>query len=79
MKDEDIVPLQNDSFPFFFFFFSDFRFFFFCAYGGLHRRSPHVKKAAKIGFGSQRKQKKKVTEKTMKHNLTNYSKFFFLF
>ena len=45
-----------------FFFLSEFQVFSY-AYGGLHRWSPHGEKAAKVRFGSQRKQKKKVTEK----------------
>ena len=54
---------------------------FFYAYGGLHRWSPRREKTAKVGFGSQRKQKKKVTEKKVKYNLTNYfkKKFKYLF
>ena len=37
------------------------------AYGGLHRSSPRGEKAAKVGFDSQRKhKKKKVTEKGKK-------------
>ena len=49
---------------FLFFFLSEFQVFS-DAYGGLHRWSPHGEKAAKVRFGSQRKQKKKVTEKKM--------------
>ena len=58
---------------FLFFFLSEFQVFSY-AYGGLHRWSPHGEKAAKVRFGSQRKQKKKVTGKKVKHNLINYSK-----
>ena len=53
--------IQNDSFPFLFFFLSEFQVFDY-AYGGLHRWSPHGEKAAKVRFGSKKKQKKKVTE-----------------
>ena len=62
--------VQNDSFSFLFFL-SKFQVLSY-ACGGLHRWSPHGEKAAKVGFGSQRKQKKKVTEKGVKYNLTNY-------
>ena len=58
---------------FLFFFLSEFQVFS-DAYGGLHRWSPHGEKAAKVRFGSQRKQKKKVTGKKVKYNLINYSK-----
>ena len=50
---------KYDSFPFLFLFFQVFSY----AYGGLHRWSPHGEKVAKVGFSSQRKLKKKVTEK----------------
>ena len=58
---------------FLFFFLSEFQVFSY-AYGGLHRWSPHGEKAAKAGFCSQRKRKKKVIEKRVTHNLTNYFK-----
>ena len=40
--------------------------YFFYAYGGLHRWSPRRDKTAKVGFGSQRKQKKKKVIKQKK-------------
>ena len=50
MKDEDIVPLQNDSFPFFFFFFSDFRFFFSVHMEACIDEAHTIKKQLKLGL-----------------------------